>query len=101
MRAVIRKVVVGTALAITGALCLSVLAGILLALAGGIGGHQDWLKLGGAMILLGIMPLLWLLFSDIGQVLSELLMLGQRSKTSDKPEDDELARMQEPAGPES
>jgi len=57
-----------------------ILGGIVLALVGGIGNDRQLASLGGALVLLGIMPLLWLIFSDMGQALLHIGTTGRGKK---------------------
>lgn len=69
--------IVLTALSFLG---LLVLAGMLVALSSGIAGSRDGVVIGGGMTLMGIAPVLWLLFSDLGQIVSESTSLTWRPR---------------------
>ena len=68
------------ALTVAVALALLVLGGIAVALIGGVSNDRELAATGGKMVLLGVMPLVWLLLSDVGQALSEISVLKRGKK---------------------
>ena len=82
-----RKIFTGIILVVVTVLGLCILSGILLALAGGMSGHNDWKVVGGALVIFGIAPFFLLMFSEIGQALHEFMPIGRTSKAGKNKEE--------------
>jgi len=66
---------------------LSVVIGIILAIFGGAAGNTGMRDLGGTMVLFGVLPLVFLLFSGLGELGALLPTVGTKlNASSDKEE---------------